>query len=57
MLVGVLLYTFLRAIPIFGFAIAVFVTLIGIGAMWLAYRDRKLPVSSAEGTVEVPPAE
>jgi cytoskeletal protein CcmA (bactofilin family) len=57
MLVGVLLYTFLRAIPVFGFAIAVFVTLIGIGAMWLAYRDQKLTVSSAEGTVEVPPAE
>lgn len=57
MLVGVLLYTFLRAIPIFGFVIAVFVTLIGIGAMWLAYRDRKLPVSSTEATVEVPPAE
>ena len=57
MLLGVLLYTFLRAIPIFGFAIAVFVTFIGIGAMWLAYRDRKLPVSSTEGTVEVPPAE
>ena len=57
MLLGVLLYTFLRAIPIFGFAIAVFVTFIGIGAMWLAYRDRILPVSSAEGMVEVPPAE
>ncbi|MEE8357192.1 MAG: polymer-forming cytoskeletal protein [Anaerolineales bacterium] len=57
MLLGVLLYTFLRAIPVFGFAIAVFVTLIGIGAMWLAYRDRMLPVSSAEGTVGVPPIE
>jgi hypothetical protein len=39
MLVGVFLYTFLRAIPIFGFFIGVFVTLIGIGAMWLTYRD------------------
>ncbi len=57
MLLGVLLYTFLRAIPIFGFAIAVFVTFIGIGAMWLTYRDRILPVSSAEGMAEVPPAE
>ena len=56
MLVGVLLYTFLRAIPVFGFAIAVFVTLIGIGAMWLAYRDRKLPVSSAGDAVDVIPA-
>jgi cytoskeletal protein CcmA (bactofilin family) len=39
MLLGVLIYTFLRSIPIFGFMIGLFVTLIGIGAMWLVYRE------------------
>jgi cytoskeletal protein CcmA (bactofilin family) len=47
MIIGVLLYTFLRAIPVFGFVIGVFVTLIGIGAMWLTYRDWK-PAKKAE---------
>ena len=56
MIIGVLLYTFLRAIPVFGFAIGVFVTLVGIGAMWLAYRDYKLPESSSEEVVEAEPA-
>lgn len=43
MLIGVLLYTFLRAIPFgFGFVISVIVTLIGLGAMWLYYRDNRM---------------
>jgi cytoskeletal protein CcmA (bactofilin family) len=40
MMVGVLIYTLLRAIPVFNFVLAVIVTLIGLGAMWLYYRDR-----------------
>jgi len=56
MILGVLLYTFLRAIPFVGFTIGVLVTLIGIGAMWLAYRDYKLPESSSEDAVEAKPA-
>lgn len=52
MLIGVLLYTFLRAIPVFGFVIGVFVTLIGIGAMWLTYRDYSKPGSTEEAVVE-----
>ncbi len=52
MIVGVLLYTFLRAIPVVGFAIGIFVSLIGIGAMWLAYQDYKLPESSSEKAVK-----
>jgi len=56
LIIGVLLYTFLRAIPIVGFAVGVFVTLVGIGAMWLAYRDYKLPESSSEEVVEAEPA-
>lgn len=45
LLIGVLLYTFLRSIPFIGFAIGIFVTLIGIGAMWLSYRDHREPKS------------
>jgi cytoskeletal protein CcmA (bactofilin family) len=56
LIIGVLLYTFLRAIPFFGFAIGVFVTLIGIGAMWLTYQDYKLPGSTPEDAVEAEPA-
>jgi hypothetical protein len=57
MMIGLLLYTFLRAIPVLGWFIAVFVTFIGIGAMWLYYRDNYLPRQTAEEPVEVKPAE
>jgi len=41
MLIGIFLYTALRSIPLgFGLVIGICVTLIGIGAMWLTYRDR-----------------
>ena len=44
MLVGVFLYTLVRAIPLgFGLVIGVVVTLVGIGAMWLSYRDYGKP--------------
>ncbi len=46
MLAGVFLYTVLRAIPLgFGLVIGVVATLIGIGAMWLTYRDHTTPDS------------
>jgi cytoskeletal protein CcmA (bactofilin family) len=57
MLIGLLIYTFLRAIPILGWFIAVFVTLIGIGAMWLVYRDYYRPETGAKDAVEAEPAE
>lgn len=47
MLIGVFLYTFLRAIPFVGLVLGITVTLMGIGAMWLTYRDAGKP-----GTVE-----
>lgn len=44
LLVGLLLYTFLRAIPLgFGWLIGFAVTLVGLGAMWLTYRDSRQP--------------
>lgn len=46
MLVGVFLYTALRSIPFgFGWVIGICATLVGIGAMWLAYRDHCKPDS------------
>lgn len=57
MLIGLLIYTFLRAIPVLGWFIAVFVTLIGIGAIWLAYRDYYRSETGAKDAVETEPAE
>jgi cytoskeletal protein CcmA (bactofilin family) len=40
LVLGLLLYTFLRAIPLgFGLLIGVVTTLVGIGAIWMTYRD------------------
>ncbi len=40
LVLGLLLYTFLRAIPLgFGLLIGLVTTLVGIGAIWLVYRD------------------
>jgi cytoskeletal protein CcmA (bactofilin family) len=41
LLLGVVLYVLLRAIPFFGWLLSVFVTLLGLGAMWLLYRERR----------------
>ncbi len=43
LVLGVLIYVFLRAIPILGWIFGVVVTLIGMGAMWLAFRDWRTP--------------
>ena len=43
LVIGLLLYTFLRAIPLgFGLLVGMVTTLIGIGAMWLVVRDSKI---------------
>jgi len=48
LVLGVLIYVFLRAIPILGWIVAVVITLIGMGAMWLAFQDWRKPVAVAE---------
>ncbi|NMB90099.1 MAG: NnrS family protein, partial [Chloroflexi bacterium] len=47
LVVGVVLYVILRAIPILGWLIGLVVTLFGLGALWLAYRDRRTPAAPA----------
>ncbi|MGH2524044.1 MAG: hypothetical protein ACRDH2_16175, partial [Anaerolineales bacterium] len=45
---GVVLYVIIRGIPLFGWLIGVIVTLVGVGAMWLAFREwRARPMVSA----------
>ncbi len=41
LVLGVVLYVLLRAVPIFGWLLSVFVTLLGLGAMLLLYRERR----------------
>lgn len=43
LVVGVVIYVLLRAIPILGWVIGVIVTLIGMGAMWLVLQDWRKP--------------
>ncbi len=41
LVLGVLIYVILRSIPFLGWLLAVFVTLIGMGAIWLILRERR----------------
>jgi len=43
LVLGVLIYILLRATPILGWNIGVVVTLIGMGAMWLVFKDWRKP--------------
>ncbi len=52
LLLGLLIYVLLAWLPYFGWVIAVLVNAIGLGAAWLAFRDR-----SPEGSEEEMPAE
>ena len=48
LVLGVVLYVILRAVPFFGWLLSVFVTLRGLGAMWLLFREwRTLAVPKA----------
>lgn len=39
LLLGVVIYVFLRAVPFLGWLFGIIVTLIGMGAMWLVFQD------------------
>ena len=52
---GLLLYTFVRAIPLgFGLLVGLVTTLVGVGAIWLAFRDSRI---SLRLSVKEDPAE
>lgn len=52
LVIGLLLYTFLRAIPLgFGLLVGFVVTLVGIGAIWLVIRDSGFTLRSKEDAV------
>lgn len=42
LLIGVIVYVLIRSIPFLGWLVGIAVTLIGFGAMWLVFRERKL---------------
>ena len=49
LLLGLFLYVLLASIPYFGWVVAVLVNAIGLGAAWLAYRDRgQAPLEETE---------
>lgn len=43
LLVGVVVYVLLRSIPFLGWLIGLLVTLLGLGAIWLVFRDERRP--------------
>jgi cytoskeletal protein CcmA (bactofilin family) len=50
LLLGVVLYVLLRSIPIVGWPIEAIVTIVGLGAVWIAFRQRRRP--QAAGVAE-----
>jgi len=48
LVLGVVLYVLLRAIPVLGWVIGVIVTLLGLGAMWLVFREWQKPAGAGE---------
>ncbi len=44
LVVGVAVYAIVRAIPFLGWIVGLIATLIGLGAMWFTYQNRKAPV-------------
>lgn len=46
LVIGVIVYAVLRAIPFFGTLVGLIATLLGVGAMWLVYKARTSPVAA-----------
>ena len=51
---GVIVYVLLRAIPLLGWVIGVIATLVGMGAMWLVYQSRRQSDELASPSPETP---
>ncbi|MCS6907509.1 MAG: hypothetical protein RML93_06465 [Anaerolineales bacterium] len=52
LLVGALIYVIVRSIPILGWIIGLLATLVGVGAIYLALRDRLRPQAKSTSTAE-----
>lgn len=50
LLIGVVIYVFFRAVPVFGWLLDLFITFFGLGAMWLYLQDRKKKPEAVEVT-------
>ncbi len=48
LLIGVVIYVPLRAVPVLGWLVDVFVTIVGLGAMWIYFRERTKPTVNAQ---------
>ena len=57
LLLGIVLYLLVRSIPCVGEIIWVITTLIGLGALWLLFRQRRSAPEPVEAAVEIPPVE
>jgi cytoskeletal protein CcmA (bactofilin family) len=57
LLIGVIIYVPLRAVPILGFLLDVFVTFVGLGAIWIYFRERSKPAPTAAVPVPAPAPE
>jgi hypothetical protein len=51
LLIGMLLFVLLRAVPYVGWVIGVLVTAAGIGSLWLAYRPGRMQLPNAYGAI------
>jgi uncharacterized membrane protein len=56
LVVGTLLYVLLSSIPWFGMLFSIVVTLIGLGAIWMVFRDRFTRSQSATPKLVLTPA-
>ncbi len=56
LLLGLVLYLLLRSIPVLGWVVEVVVTILGLGAIWVAYRHRRPAPAAAAAAEQVRPA-
>jgi hypothetical protein len=56
LLLGLILYVVLRSIPILGWVIEGVATVLGLGAMWVAYRHRRAAPQAAGADEQAQPA-